>query len=348
MRIAILTDTHFGARNDSQQFLDYFLNFIEDQFLPECKKQNVSVILHLGDLFDRRKFINFNTLNHVRARFIEKIQDANLPMHCLIGNHDTYFKNTNEINSLNELFGKRYDCFLPITKPTEMTFGNKTFALVPWINKENEEECFEFLKNTKAEIVCGHFELRGYEVMRGMNFEGGMNDDLLKRFDKVWSGHFHVRHVKNNIRYMGTPYQITFSDLYESKGFYIYDTDTDNLEFIENKDKMFLHIDYKDDIDDSELKQYENKFVKVFVRDKKSQNSLETFVDKMYDAKVGSLTIIEEDLPKIEETDVADMTLDTLSLIYKEADEFYSTIEGIDVTKLKQLIQDIYMEALTL
>ena len=348
MRFAILTDTHFGARNDSQQFLDYFLGFIENQFLPECEKQNIDTVLHLGDLMDRRKFVNFNTLNQVRERFIEKLEERNIKMYCLIGNHDTYYKNTNEVNSLTELFGKRYECFIPIDSPTDITLGGKVFGMVPWINKENKEECDEFLKNSNADIMCGHFELSGYEVLRGVKFDGGMSDNLLRRFSEVWSGHFHMRHSKNNVRYLGTPYQITFSDLHEQKGFYVYDTESGDLDYIENDERMFLHIDYTDETNIDDLSEYENKYLKLFVRERKSQSKFDTFVDNLYDAKVGSLTIIEnDDSTVIEDTEVADMSLDTLSLIYKEAEDFYETIEGINVSRLKRLIEEIYMEALS-
>ena len=348
MRIAILTDTHFGARNDSQQFLDYFLGFIENQFLPECEKQNIDTVFHLGDLMDRRKFVNFNTLNQVRERFIEKLEERNIKMYCLIGNHDTYYKNTNEVNSLTELFGQRYDCFIPIDTPMDITLDGKVFGMVPWINKENKEACDEFLKNSNADIMCGHFELSGYEVLRGVKFDGGMSDNLLRRFGEVWSGHFHMRHTKNNIRYLGTPYQITFSDLYEQKGFYVYDTESGELDFIENNERMFLHIDYRDTTEIDDLSEYENKYLKLFVRARTSQSKFDTFVDNLYDAKVGSLTIIENDADSvIEDTEVADMSLDTLSLIYKEAEDFYETIEGINVSRLKRLIQEIYMEAIS-
>lgn len=347
MRTAILTDTHFGARNDSQQFLDYFLGFIENQFLPLCKEQGISTIIHLGDLMDRRKFVNFNTLNQVRQRFIEKLEEMDITMYCLIGNHDTYYKNTNEINSLKELFGDRYTRFVVIENPSEIEIGNKVFGLVPWINKENKEECDEFLKNTHADIVCGHFELRGYEVMRGVQFDGGMDDNLLRRFDRVWSGHFHTRHTKNNIQYLGTPYQITFADLHESKGFYVYDTETDQMDFVFNEDKMYLHINYTDDLILSDLSKYENKYLKIFVAEKKSQTKLDTLVDNLYDAKVASVTIVENETTKIEDNEIADMTLDTLALIYKEAEDFYAQMEEINVSKLKNLIQDIYMEAIS-
>ena len=347
MQIAILTDTHFGARNDSPQFIEYFLEFIENQFLPECEKRGITTILHLGDLMDRRKFVNFSTLNHVRKRFIEKVQEKNMVLYCLIGNHDTYYKNTNNVNSLKELFGERYTSFIPIETPTEVEFGSKKFALIPWINKENKADYDAFISKTEASIVCGHFELNGYEVLRGVKFEGGMEDTSLRRFDKVLSGHFHMRHRKNNIHYLGTPYQITFSDLHEKKGFYVYDTESDEMEFIENLSRMFLSIDYSDDLDIEDYSIYENKFIKMFVRGKKSQGKLDSVVENLYDAKVGSLTIIEEDAEKIEDAEVADMSLDTLSLIYKEAEDFYNNIEGIPVSKLKRLIQDIYMEALS-
>ncbi len=347
MQIAILTDTHFGARNDSPQFIEYFLSFIENQFLPECEKRGITTILHLGDLMDRRKFVNFSTLNHVRKRFIEKLQERGMTMYCMVGNHDTYYKNTNNVNSLKELFGERYTCFIPVETPTEVQFGSKKFALIPWINKENKEEYDDFISKTDATIVCGHFELNGYEVLRGVKFEGGMEDTSLRRFDKVWSGHFHNRQKKNNIHYLGTPYQITFSDLNEKKGFYIYCTETDELQSIENESKMFMSIEYKDDLDIDDYSIYENKFIKMFVRGKKSQMKLDSVVEKLYDAKVGSLTIIEEEVENIQDSEVADMSLDTLSLIYKEAEDFYSNIEGIPVSKLKKLIQDIYMEALS-
>jgi len=302
----------------------------------------------LGDLMDRRKFVNFNTLNQVRERFIEKLEERVMKMYCLIGNHDTYFKNTNQINACTELFGERYECFVPINSPVDISIGGKVFGMVPWINKDNREECDEFLKKSNADIICGHFELSGYEVLRGVNFDGGMSDNLLRRFGEVWSGHFHMRHSKNNVRYLGTPYQITFSDLHEQKGFHIYDTDSGDLDFIKNDEKMFLHIDYTDETNIDDLSEYENKYLKLFVRERKSQSKFDTFVDNLYDAKVGSLTIVEnDDSSVIEDTEVADMSLDTLSLIYKEAEDFYETIEGINVSRLKRLIEEIYMEALS-
>ena len=104
MKIAIINDTHFGARGDSQIFFDYFMRFFDDVFFPYLEEHNIDTIIHAGDLMDRRKFINFNILNQVRTRFMDKLKSKNIKMHCILGNHDVYYRNTNEINSIRELF----------------------------------------------------------------------------------------------------------------------------------------------------------------------------------------------------------------------------------------------------
>ena len=58
MKIALITDTHFGARNDSLLFLDFFRKFYENIFFPTLKERGIKEIIHLGDVVDRRKFIN--------------------------------------------------------------------------------------------------------------------------------------------------------------------------------------------------------------------------------------------------------------------------------------------------
>ena len=134
MKIAILADTHFGARNDSQLFLDYFTDFFEKTFFPECEKRGIKTIIHLGDLMDRRKFVNFNTLSQMREKFVNPLVTGQYDFHCIIGNHDTYFKNTNDVNSPVELFGDRYENIHIYDSPVSITLDGCKFGLVPWIN----------------------------------------------------------------------------------------------------------------------------------------------------------------------------------------------------------------------
>ncbi len=348
MKIAILADTHFGARNDSQLFLDYFTNFFENTFFPECEKRGVKTIIHLGDLMDRRKFVNFNTLSQVREKFVEPLVAGEYDFHCIVGNHDTYFKNTNDVNSPMELFGGRYEKVHIYDNPVTLTLGGCKFALVPWMNKENEDTCLGFMQDSDAKIVCGHFELNGYQVMRGVDYTGGLDPVYVKKFDRVFSGHFHQKHEKENVHYFGTAYQMTFNDLFEKKGFHIYDTETDEIEFVENPEQKFFSVQYTDDADYSmtDFRKYRDSYVKVFVHEKKNAAKFDKLIEKLYDSRAESVMILENETQKQESKPVDEGALatDTLTLIGEQIDDMHSNDKD-EAERLKDLFKELYLES---
>ncbi len=351
MKLAILNDTHFGCRNDSKIFLDHTFKFFDEVFFPYLEENNIKTILHLGDMMDRRKFVNFNTLSRVRKDFVEKIEDLGIDFHCVIGNHDTYYKNTNELNSLRELFSDRYNHIHIYEHPVELDFDSFKIAMIPWMAKQNKEECLEFLKNTEASWVGGHFELDGYQVFRGIDFDGGMNDHFLSRFEEVMSGHFHIQSYRKNVHYIGTQYQLTFSDLGEKKGFWILDTETRTKEFVENPFSMFHQIEYDDVHDDitkflkKDFSMYENAYVRILVHNKSNPYLLDKLMDTLYSNGVQSVTVIEDvKTGDLSEDEQVDLSKDTLTLITNEVDSF----EMERSTKIKEKIQTLYMEALTI
>jgi DNA repair exonuclease SbcCD nuclease subunit len=73
MKIAILGDCHFGMRGDSLEFHNYYKKFYEEVFFPYLIENNIDTVFQMGDLFDRRKFINFNTLYLARQYFFDKL-----------------------------------------------------------------------------------------------------------------------------------------------------------------------------------------------------------------------------------------------------------------------------------
>ncbi len=353
MKIAILNDTHFGARGDSQLFFDYFMKFFDDVFFPYVKEHNIKTIIHAGDFMDRRKFVNFNILNQVRTRFIDKLKENDIEMHCIIGNHDVYYRNTNYVNSLRELFSGDIKIY---EHPEVVKFGSLDIAFLPWVNKENKEESVDFIKTAASPMLIGHLELDGYEVMRGIKFQSisgnGMNHTLFNRYEKVLSGHFHCRQERNNIYYMGTQYQITFADLQETKGFHVLDTETREIEFIENPHKMFYHIDY-DDSDGlpvhllkDDFSCYKDCFIRVVIHNRKNPHSFDRFQERLYEAGVSKITTIEDNNDiSTDEEDLVDLAQDTVTLINNEIE---SIDEVKDKARMKKLIKDLYMESLSL
>ena len=134
MKIAIINDTHCGTRNSSDIFLNYQGQFYKDIFFPYLKEHNIKNILHLGDYYEHRKFVNFKALNQNRKDFLEPMRDAGITMDIIPGNHDVYFKNTNELCSLKELLGYFTSNVNIIMKPTVLDYDGLGVAVIPWIN----------------------------------------------------------------------------------------------------------------------------------------------------------------------------------------------------------------------
>ena len=348
MKIALINDTHFGARSDSQLFFDYFMKFFDEVFFPYLKENDIKTVIHAGDLMDRRKFVNFNILNQIRERFITKLSEHDIDFHCILGNHDVYYRNTNRINSIRELFSDDINIY---EEPVVRNFDGLDIALVPWINKENYSESVNFIKTASAPILIGHLELDGYQVMRGINHVGGMNPDIFDRYEKVLSGHFHCRQDRGNIYYLGTQYQITFSDLEEKKGFHVLDTDTRDIQFIENPNRMFRRLSYSDhdgplDINSLNFSDMDNCYVRVDVINKNHPYSFDRYMDKLYECGAAKITTVEEfDCTSSDDEDMVDLAQDTITIINNEID----TLEEIqDKDRMKRLMKDLYMESLSL
>ena len=135
MKIALITDTHWGARGDSSTFLKYFRKFYDNVFFPYLEKHNIKTCIHLGDVVDRRKYINFKILNDLRTNFIERLWKMGVDTHIIIGNHDTFHKNTNELNSIEEIFTSSEGKVEPwmYSSPKEVDFGGLGIAMIPWV-----------------------------------------------------------------------------------------------------------------------------------------------------------------------------------------------------------------------
>ena len=197
MKIAFLNDTHCGIRNSSEIFLDNAEKFYNELFFPYLIENNISHIIHLGDYYDNRKFINFRSLNRNRKMFLNKLREHQITMDIILGNHDTYYKNTNDLNSLKELLGHYMDEVNIIHEPTTMNYDGLDFALVPWINPNNEKKSIEFIKNTPAIYLGGHFDILGFEMIKGVESTHGLDPSIFDRFHGVYSGHYHVKSSKD-------------------------------------------------------------------------------------------------------------------------------------------------------
>jgi len=344
-KLLFLATHTFGMRGDSIHFHNLYRKFYEEVFFPYLKENNIKNIFQMGDLFDRRKFISFQSLALSRKYFFDIAKKENMQLHVLLGNHDIAYKNTLEINS-PQLLLQEYGNIWVHDKPTEM-FG---MDIIPWICAENETEILDYIKNSKNQICLGHFELAGYEMDRGNICHDGMSDDVLKKYDLVFSGHFHHRSNNGHIFYVGTPGEMTWADYNDKRGFHIFDTETRDIEFIENPYKMFHKIFYDDSqetietIESKDYDSYKNTMVKLIVSNKSNPLLYDMFIDNLYKASPIDVTIVEDftDYSEISDEDIVDQSDDTVTILEKVIE----TIETeLDKNKLKNLMREIYLEA---
>ena len=352
MKIALITDTHWGIRNDNIAFIENNKKFLDNIFFPYLDEHSIKNVIHLGDLVDRRKYINFYTANRVRKDFLLPLDERGITMDIIAGNHDTYFKNTNEINSLTELVDKKYNGISIYYEPIEKVYDGVKILLLPWICDDNRERTYKIMETTNAQICMGHLELQGFEMYKGSPISGGMDPGSFGRFDVVCSGHYHHRSSNGHIFYLGSHGEFTWSDYQDHRGFHIFDTETRELKFIQNPYKMFKKLWYNDKNEDFlktkiNYSEYAGSIVRVIIQNKTNPFWFDKFIENIEQQNPVEIQIVEDhlNLNLEEDSDIVDEAESTVDIFKK----YIKAIETpINKEKLENKIVEIYNEALTL
>jgi len=350
MKIAIVTDTHFGVRGDTNFMLDYQASFFENTFFPIIKQEKIKTIFHLGDLVDRRKFVNFHTSNRMKRIFVNPILENNIKVHIIPGNHDVYYKNTNEINALTELLPQS-DLIDIIHEPKVLNYGSSSFIFIPWVNDNNREQIKTFLKKQDVlSVVCGHLEFEGFEMYKGAVCSHGEDEKIFSKFNEVWSGHFHHKSQQRNIKYLGAPYEMTWSDYDDPRGFHVYDTEKETLEFFRNEERLFIKVWYDDtdkeliDLLDFNADKYKNKYIKIILQEKNNAYYFDKFIEKIEAANPIKIQVVEDhkNINLVSDEDLIDEGDDTLTMLNTHLD----TIKVDKAEELKDIFKELYFESL--
>lgn len=348
MKVAVITDQHFGARNDSIAFLDFYQEFYDNVFFPKLEEEEIKTVLILGDTFDRRKYVNFHSLDRAKKMFFDKLEEKDIDVIMIAGNHDTYFKNTNEVNS-PELLLKEYSNIEVIDEAVTLDVHGTNICFVPWICADNYSHSIKTMNESSADLCMGHFEIAGFAMYRGMESHEGLSKEIFNRFDMVFSGHYHHRSDDGHIYYLGNPYELTWQDYNDPRGFHLFDLSSRGLEFIRNPYTMFARVEYDDALIDPSQADYshlKNKFVKIVVVNKNDFYKFDKFVTKVYDANPAEVKIIE-DLSAFNEGEVdSEIDLeDTLDVLSNYIDSINT---DSDKERVKTFMKTLYTEAINI
>ena len=342
MKVAIITDQHFGCRKNSKVFHDYFLKFYNDVFFPTIEKEGITTVIDMGDTFDSRKGIDFAALAWSKVNYFDRLEKLGCTVHTIVGNHTAYYKNTNEVNAIDLLL-REYDNIHIYSEATEIKVDKLDILLVPWINNENEKNTLKLIEKTNCPVTMGHLELKGFRIHRGYVMESGTDYNHFNKFKKVYSGHYHTRSNQDNIYYLGNPYEIYWNDLEDTRGFHIFDTDTLEHTPVNNPYRIFYTIYYSDhNYQTFDTRELECKIVKLIVRKKTDAKKFEKFVDKLYNSNVQELKIIENFVIQESEDFEAFESEDTLSILNRYIEEAEI---NLDKSRVQKMIQEIYQEA---
>lgn len=365
-KIAVVTDTHAGARNDSPVVAAYFGRFWRDVFFPKIDEFGIKQVLHSGDMVDRRRYLNYGTLQGFTGDFINPCVERGLNVDWLVGNHDTTYKNTNRLNASEAI---KFPGLRVFTEPTEVVIDGRPLLYLPWICEETEAMSLRMITNTRATVAFGHLELSGFVMHKGAvpNSEG-LTADTFNGFEFVGTGHFHHKSSQGNIHYLGAPYEMTWADYNDPRGFHIFDTTTATMEFIQNPYRLFYRLVYDDRANDySYIQQflealrpdtsiYRGAFVKLVVKHKHNPVWHDMVMDALYKVGAEKIEVIDEYLAEsvaIVAAEEAGVSLDTytpppddtLSLM----DEYVNEVFPDSPTgngELLTLLQTLYGEAM--
>jgi DNA repair exonuclease SbcCD nuclease subunit len=352
-KVALVTDTHIGCRGDSQVFAKYFTKFFSEVFFPYIDQHDIKHIIHLGDVVDKRKTINFLSSNQLHTDLMKPIHDRGMEFWCIIGNHDIFFRNSLSINAIQELYGTSTYNINLIDTPTDISIDGCNILLMPWICSENSEACMQSLNGSQSQILMGHLEINGFEMHRGAVCETGKDPNIFEKFDSVFSGHFHHKSSNGNITYLGSPYEMTWNDYGDSKGFHIFDTETRELTFVPNPHLMFYRLKYDDtvmkieELDDIDFSIFENTYMKLIVKNKTNPYMFDLFVEKIEKSGIQHLQILEEAI-MLDGQDESSIISEAMSTV----EIFETFIENIDTdldkTRLNNILGDLYKRAMDL
>lgn len=355
MKISILTDVHFGCRNNSKYFMQQQVDFFNNVFFPYIIEKDITTLFILGDTHDNRKTLEINVFNTFKEVFFDRLEKLNINVYMLIGNHDSFHKNNINVNSVS-MYGEMYKNINVINdfkdvpfciNGTDTDYSTVDIGFCSWVTPESEQDFYRYLQNSKAKYLFGHFEISGFEMTKGHPCEDGIQKTIFSKFSAgVYSGHFHVRSTKDNITYVSNQIQLNWGDHGLDKGFGVIDISTGDFEYINNPVTIFEKITFSDAIDllKFNYNYYTNKIVRVYIlasdlKNKKFDLFLEKLSTVAHQFEVVPINNLEVNNLEVE----LNQDIDTKTLIFKY-------IEGLNVDNKQtylQLLDNLYIEALT-
>lgn len=319
MNVALISDLHFGKNKDI--LLDNQLDFMKNDFVNYLKENNISTIFILGDIFDTRQSLNVMVKNEVYNLFDTYLKD--FEMYILVGNHDSYFNTSIDVNSL-KFFNKFPNIHL-IEEPTLISLNEKNIYLVPWI--VNHSKFIDDFQKVNCDLVFGHFDIAGCKMNKSVVSQNGLDKNIFSKSKKVFSGHFHTRSSvnlsKTEITYLGSPFQFDRGDIGEDRGFIDLDLNSLQYEYVNNENCIKFNKVNISEVDVENLN-VKNNIIDIYINkssnftDKQIEGLLEK-INKKHPTKIANFYFIDDEVKEDnKEFNLSNENVSDLNTLIKE------------------------------
>ena len=347
-RLWMITDTHLGVRNSSEEWIQIMRKYFFEWFIPLVKKEYKpgDVLIHLGDVYDSRQSINLKVLNLCVEIFGELSTIFADGIFVIIGNHDCFSKDSNNINSLASL--KWIPNVTVLEEPATMHFGKRKAFMMPW--RTNEEAAMELLAETQQHdyLFC-HSDIKGLSFNKYTKIDDGISYSKLENFNRVYSGHIHYSQNFGKIRMLGSPYQLTRSDMDNKKAILVLDLETEEEILFENDfSPKFIRIPFESVLErtPNELEDlFRNNFVDVLIDPKLAVKASLGILTEMVSTQLKTTFTPINDNVSVSQTDDALFNLDGKNFsIVDFADEYINSLDEVDEVKerMRKTIKILY------
>lgn len=346
-KVGIIGDMHFGVRGGDIDFLEFQMNWLY-KTLKDMKARGINRVIQVGDMLDNRKMLDVRVGWYLTHRFLPMLDELNMVFDSLVGNHNIFYRESNEIHNL--WFMQSHPRFRVIQENLE----EEGLLMLGWVNKNNLAEQMSVVANSKAGVCLGHFEFTDFPMYKGVLASHGADVEPFKKFKKVVTGHYHTVSEIGNIIYVGSPYHLTWSDYPDGveRGWFELDTETGSISLHKNEetDSLFsiFHYDHEAKYEASDLKHLAGRIVRIVVKDKGDTRKYNKFLALLNEIKFIEYKIVDEtiitDKPK-ETIDPQKMITNTLGVLTDYTVKLAETVQGADIDLTKNIAVDLYQRA---
>jgi len=203
--VAVFTDIHFGLKHNSKRHNTDCINFLE-WFIEQAKARGCETCIFMGDWNHHRASINVSTLNYSMTAF-SMLNKAFDNTYFIVGNHDLYYKEKREINSI-----PMAELYPNIHLIDEITKKDGV-AIIPWLVGDE----WKGVAKIKSKYMFGHFELPKFKMNAQVEMpdHGQLKAGDFQHQDYIFSGHFHKRQHSGIIHYIGNPFGHNYADTWD-------------------------------------------------------------------------------------------------------------------------------------